>query len=182
VCSSCGVILVDEYDYRGSYKSVRKFARSRFPAPVQRAFSSHRNAAGYSGSERLAGDERAFTGQRWRRQSGEALRFCDDAQSLSQDSDYLERVDESARLASRSQRGVQAAGWYRRSGFVQIVDAVSGVTLYFDSIPGDGIPVTFEYELRAKFPVKAQAPASVAYQYYEPEIRDESEPVLLTVE
>jgi hypothetical protein len=65
---------------------------------------------------------------------------------------------------------------------VQIVDAVSGVTLYSDSIPGDGIPVTFEYELRAKFPVKAQAPASVAYQYYEPEIRDESEPVLLTVE
>lgn len=30
--------LVDEYDYRGSYKSVRKFARSRFPAPVQRPF------------------------------------------------------------------------------------------------------------------------------------------------
>jgi transposase len=30
--------LVDEYDDRGSYKSVRKFARSRFPAPVQRPF------------------------------------------------------------------------------------------------------------------------------------------------
>lgn len=56
------------------------------------------------------------------------------------------------------------------------------VTLYFDSIPGDGVPVIFEYSLRAKFPVKAQAPASVAYQYYEPEIRDESEPVLLTIE
>lgn len=56
------------------------------------------------------------------------------------------------------------------------------VTLYFDSIPGDGVPVTFEYAIRAKFPVKAQAPASVAYQYYEPEIRDASEPVLLTVE
>ena len=56
------------------------------------------------------------------------------------------------------------------------------VTLYFDSIPGDGVPVAFEYSLRAKFPVKAQAPASVAYQYYEPEIRDESSPVLLTVQ
>ena len=56
------------------------------------------------------------------------------------------------------------------------------VTLYFDSIPGDGVPVAFEYSLRAKFPVKAQAPASVAYQYYEPEIRDESKPVLLTVQ
>jgi len=56
------------------------------------------------------------------------------------------------------------------------------VTLYFDSIPGDGVPTVFEYSLRAKFPVKAQAPASVAYQYYEPEIRDESKPVLLTVQ
>ena len=56
------------------------------------------------------------------------------------------------------------------------------VTLYFDSIPGEGVPVKFEYALRAKFPVKAQAPASVAYQYYEPEVRDESQPVLLTVE
>jgi len=55
------------------------------------------------------------------------------------------------------------------------------VTLYFDRIPGDGVPTTFEYLLRAKFPVKAQAPAAVAYQYYEPEIRDESEPVLLTI-
>ncbi len=56
------------------------------------------------------------------------------------------------------------------------------VTLYFDSIPGDGVPVVFEYSLRAKFPVKAQAPASVAYQYYEPEIRDQTKPVLLTVQ
>ncbi len=55
------------------------------------------------------------------------------------------------------------------------------VTLYFDAIPGGGKPMVFEYALRAKFPVKAQAPASVAYQYYEPEVRDESEPVLLTV-
>jgi transposase len=30
--------LVDEYDYRGSYKSVRKFARSHFPAPARRPF------------------------------------------------------------------------------------------------------------------------------------------------
>ena len=30
--------LVDEYDYRGSYKSVRKFSRSHFPAPARRPF------------------------------------------------------------------------------------------------------------------------------------------------
>jgi hypothetical protein len=56
------------------------------------------------------------------------------------------------------------------------------VTLYFDRIPGKGGPVEFSYTLRAKFPVKAKAPASVAYQYYEPEIRDETLPVLITVE
>ena len=56
------------------------------------------------------------------------------------------------------------------------------VTLYFDSIPGGNQPLEFSYDLRAKFPVKAKAPGSVAYQYYEPEIRDETEPVLITVE
>ncbi|MEM1295211.1 MAG: alpha-2-macroglobulin family protein [Verrucomicrobiota bacterium] len=55
------------------------------------------------------------------------------------------------------------------------------VTLYFDAIPGDGKPLQFRYQLRAKFPVKAQAPASVAYQYYEPEVRAETKPVLLEV-
>ena len=30
--------LVDEYHYPGSYKSVRKFARQRFPAPTKRPF------------------------------------------------------------------------------------------------------------------------------------------------
>ncbi|MEM7011258.1 MAG: MG2 domain-containing protein [Verrucomicrobiota bacterium] len=56
------------------------------------------------------------------------------------------------------------------------------VTLYFNSIPGGGQAVEFEYAIRAIYPVKAQTPASVAYQYYEPEVRDESETVLLTVE
>lgn len=56
------------------------------------------------------------------------------------------------------------------------------VTLYFDFLPGDGKPTEFSYQLRAKFPVKAQAPGLIAYQYYEPEIRDQSSPVLLTVE
>ena len=55
------------------------------------------------------------------------------------------------------------------------------VSLYFDRIPGDGRPTRFEYRLRAMYPVKAKAPASVAYQYYEPEIRDETQPELLTV-
>ncbi len=56
------------------------------------------------------------------------------------------------------------------------------VTLYFDTIPGDGQSLTFTYSLRARFPVKAQAPAAVAYQYYEPEVRDESLPVMLQID
>jgi len=55
------------------------------------------------------------------------------------------------------------------------------VTLYFRSIPGRGKPTSLEYRLKAKFPVKAQAPLMVVYQYYEPAIRSVTSPVLLTV-
>jgi len=54
------------------------------------------------------------------------------------------------------------------------------VILYFDRIDG-GVPVVFRYQLRAKFPVRAQAPGATAYQYYEPEVRDETRPVEITV-
>ena len=42
-------------------------------------------------------------------------------------------------------------------------------------------PFTFEYHLRAKYPVKAKTPASRVYLYYEPDVRDETIPVELTV-
>jgi uncharacterized protein YfaS (alpha-2-macroglobulin family) len=54
------------------------------------------------------------------------------------------------------------------------------VILYFREISA-GRPVTFTYQLRAKFPVKAKTPPTSAYQYYEPAIRAESAPVTLTV-
>ena len=53
-------------------------------------------------------------------------------------------------------------------------------TLYFDAIAG-GVPVEFRYELRAKYPVRAKAPAAVVYQYYQPELRAETRPVEITV-
>ena len=56
------------------------------------------------------------------------------------------------------------------------------VSLYFSSIPGNGKPTKFAYKLRAKYPVKAKAPGNVAYQYYEPEIRDQSPAELLTIQ
>ncbi|HUX01233.1 MAG TPA: MG2 domain-containing protein [Phycisphaerae bacterium] len=54
------------------------------------------------------------------------------------------------------------------------------VILYFAEIPGMK-PIRFTYRLRAKFPVKVKTPPSVIYQYYEPELRDETRPVELTV-
>ena len=45
-----------------------------------------------------------------------------------------------------------------------------------------GQPLDFSYRLRAKFPLKAQAPASSAYDYYNPDVSGTSAPLLLTVE
>jgi uncharacterized protein YfaS (alpha-2-macroglobulin family) len=55
------------------------------------------------------------------------------------------------------------------------------VILYFREISSKQ-PIVFTYELRAKFPVKAKTPKSTAYQYYEPEIRAEAQPVEIKVE
>jgi hypothetical protein len=54
------------------------------------------------------------------------------------------------------------------------------VTLYLGDIrPGD--VKTFEYTLRPRYPIRAQAPAAVAYEYYTPANRATSRPVQLTV-
>jgi hypothetical protein len=42
-------------------------------------------------------------------------------------------------------------------------------------------PLNFKYKLRAKFPIRAKTPQSVAYEYYTPSSRGVQEPVLLTV-
>lgn len=44
-----------------------------------------------------------------------------------------------------------------------------------------GEPLVFTYRLRARFPVTAQAPASQAYDYYNPGERGEQRPVVLVV-
>ena len=55
------------------------------------------------------------------------------------------------------------------------------VILYFRRLAA-GQPVSFAYHLRAKYPVKAQAPPAAAYLYYQPELRAQTAPALLTVE
>jgi len=44
-----------------------------------------------------------------------------------------------------------------------------------------GEPLAFSYELKAKFPVKAKAPKSTAYEYYNPDNRVETTPVEIEV-
>jgi hypothetical protein len=40
----------------------------------------------------------------------------------------------------------------------------------------------FGYGLKPKYPIRAQAPSAVAYEYYTPAHRAESRPVAFTVE
>ncbi len=54
------------------------------------------------------------------------------------------------------------------------------VTLYLGDVE-PGKPYTFEYNLKAKYPVKVKTPASVAYEYYTPTNRGSAKPVELTV-
>ncbi|MFP4344384.1 MAG: MG2 domain-containing protein [Anaerolineales bacterium] len=44
-----------------------------------------------------------------------------------------------------------------------------------------GEPLTFGYQLRARFPVKAQIPASQAYDYYNPDVAGTQTPTIITV-
>jgi hypothetical protein len=55
------------------------------------------------------------------------------------------------------------------------------VILYLGDVKA-GEKYTFTYSLKPKYPVKAKAPAAVAYEYYTPANRASSKPVLLTVE
>ena len=49
-----------------------------------------------------------------------------------------------------------------------------------DVKPGDVL--TFDYSLKPKYPLRAQTPASTAYEYYTPANRAEARPVELVVE
>jgi hypothetical protein len=55
------------------------------------------------------------------------------------------------------------------------------VTLYLGDVKA-GDKHSFSYSLKPKFPVKASAPALVAYEYYTPANRASTKPVVLTVE
>ena len=54
------------------------------------------------------------------------------------------------------------------------------ITLYIGDVKV-GSEHTFEYALKPKYPIKAKAPAAIAYEYYTPINRAESRPVALVV-
>ncbi len=54
------------------------------------------------------------------------------------------------------------------------------ITVYVRRMERDK-PLTFTYQLKAKFPVKAQTPKSTAYEYYNPDVKVEVQPVQIEV-
>jgi uncharacterized protein YfaS (alpha-2-macroglobulin family) len=54
------------------------------------------------------------------------------------------------------------------------------IILYLEDL-AYGEPFAFSFRLRAKYPMKAQAPASVAYDYYNPDVRAVARPQAVTV-
>jgi hypothetical protein len=49
------------------------------------------------------------------------------------------------------------------------------IIVYLREVPSDQ-PVILKYRLMARFPIKAKAAKSVAYEYYDPDVRDEAPP------
>ena len=54
------------------------------------------------------------------------------------------------------------------------------IILYLTNLSA-GQPLEFSFNLRAKYPLRAQTPASSAYDYYNPDVSGEQAPMLLTV-
>ncbi len=54
------------------------------------------------------------------------------------------------------------------------------VLVYIGNLSG-AQPLTFSYQLKAKFPLIAQSPASSVYDYYNPDVAGEARPQVLTV-
>lgn len=88
----------------------------------------------------------------------------------------LQAEDLAARVAHDRDRGTSDTGprieRYEVTGR-QILVYATGLT--------QETPLAFSYRLKAKFPLAAQAPASSAYDYYNPEVSGESAPQMLVV-
>jgi hypothetical protein len=54
------------------------------------------------------------------------------------------------------------------------------ILVYVQNLSG-GSPLEFNYRLKARFPLTVQSPASSAYDYYNPQVAGEAQPVILNV-
>lgn len=54
------------------------------------------------------------------------------------------------------------------------------IIIYLDNIPAQK-SIELSYKLRAKFPIKAKTPKSRTYQYYNPDVGSEAQPVMLEI-
>lgn len=80
-------------------------------------------------------------------------------------------------LQAMQERTAGQKGGGRLEKFTQ---TATQAMLYFDSIPARGT-VTVKYRLRAKYPLRARTPKSVAYEYYDPAVNSVARPILLEV-
>jgi hypothetical protein len=55
------------------------------------------------------------------------------------------------------------------------------IIVYLTNLP-TGQPLSFQYRLQAKYPLRVQVPFSQAYDYYSPDRRGEQRPLLVVVE
>jgi uncharacterized protein YfaS (alpha-2-macroglobulin family) len=69
----------------------------------------------------------------------------------------------------------------RGSGLIQRFDVTGRQVLVYLNGLEKGKPVAFQYRLRAKFPVRAKTPRSLAYDYYSPDLQAVAKPVEVTV-
>ena len=80
-------------------------------------------------------------------------------------------------LQAMQERTAGQKGGGRLEKFTQ---TATQAILYFDSIPAGGT-VNVRYRLRAKYPIRARTPRSVAYEYYDPAVRSLAAPLQLEV-
>jgi len=84
-------------------------------------------------------------------------------------------------LLSEDLQDYQAGSAGRKSGHLSKFSlTATQALLYFDSLaPGDKL--TFQYRLRAKYPIRARAFKSRVYEYYDPEVSSIARPVQMEV-
>ena len=91
---------------------------------------------------------------------------------VSGDKDFAQLVDENVVLYDTSKEKI--------TDYEGVIEkyTITGkqVIIYFRKIEA-GQNITIPFQLKALYPIKAKGPVSNAYQYYQPEIKDQTKPI-----